>query len=271
MEDTAFHKSITGVIAKSNIEGGFEGYASTWHNIDHHGDIVVPGAYQHGLAKFLDENFVGGSGHDWNRPIGRFTTAVEDDRGLYVVAKYSDVEAAREVRTLINDRVIQKLSVGMRLQAVEHLKPHAVRSLWKNAGYTPTEDDHAALEQHEVIRVIRKAQLLEVSPVTVPANDNAKIMAYKSASAPNGVTAYLGRIEATVKSIARMDPEDARISAIAKSVKELLIMIEDLQRLESDDLEEPGKTTEKAVVLCPSITRAKLALALARLKLEAQK
>jgi len=265
MEETVFCKSVSGFIAKSNVEGGFEGYASTWYNVDHHGDIVVPGAYQQGLAKFLDENFVGGSGHDWNRPIGRFTTAIEDDRGLYVVAKYSDVEAAREVRTLINDRVIQKLSVGMRLQAVEHLKPQSVRSLWKNAGYTPTEDDQAALEQHEVVRVIRKAQLLEVSPVTVPANDNARIMAYKSASAPNGVTAYLGRVEATVKSIARMDPDDARISAIAKSVKDLSVVIEDLQRVE---MEEPQ---QKTVVHYPSITRAKLALALARLKLEAQK
>ena len=265
MEETVFCKSVSGFIAKSNVEGGFEGYASTWYNVDHHGDIVVPGAYQQGLAKFLDENFVGGSGHDWNRPIGRFTTAIEDDRGLYVVAKYSDVEAAREVRTLINDRVIQKLSVGMRLQTVEHLKPQSVRSLWKNAGYTPTEDDHAALEQHEVVRVIRKAQLLEVSPVTVPANDNARIMAYKSASAPNGVTAYLGRVEATVKSIARMDPDDARIPAIAKSVKDLLVVIEDLQRVE---MEEPQ---QKAVVHNPSITRAKLALALARLKLEAHK
>ena len=265
MEETVFCKSVSGFIAKSNVEGGFEGYASTWYNVDHHGDIVVPGAYQQGLAKFLDENFVGGSGHDWNRPIGRFTTAIEDDRGLYVVAKYSDVEAAREVRTLINDRVIQKLSVGMRLQTVEHLKPQSVRSLWKNAGYTPTEDDHAALEQHEVVRVIRKAQLLEVSPVTVPANDNARIMAYKSASAPNGVTAYLGRVEATVKSIARMDPDDARIPAIAKSVKDLLNVIEDLQRVE---MEEPQ---QKAVVHNPSITRAKLALALARLKLEAHK
>jgi HK97 family phage prohead protease len=265
MEETVFCKSVSGFIAKSNVEGGFEGYASTWYNVDHHGDIVVPGAYQQGLAKFLDENFVGGSGHDWNRPIGRFTTAIEDDRGLYVVAKYSDVEAAREVRTLINDRVIQKLSVGMRLQTVEHLKPQSVRSLWKNAGYTPTEDDQAALEQHEVVRVIRKAQLLEVSPVTVPANDNARIMAYKSASAPNGVTAYLGRVEATVKSIARMDPDDARIPAIAKSVKDLLVVIEDLQRVE---MEEPQ---QKAVVHYPSITRAKLALALARLKLEAHK
>ena len=265
MEETVFCKSVSGFIAKSNVDGGFEGYASTWYNVDHHGDIVVPGAYQQGLAKFLDENFVGGSGHDWNRPIGRFTTAIEDDRGLYVVAKYSDVEAAREVRTLINDRVIQKLSVGMRLQTVEHLKPQSVRSLWKNAGYTPTEDDHAALEQHEVVRVIRKAQLLEVSPVTVPANDNARIMAYKSASAPNGVTAYLGRVEATVKSIARMDPDDARIPAIAKSVKDLLVVIEDLQRVE---MEEPQ---QKAVVHNPSITRAKLALALARLKLEAHK
>jgi HK97 family phage prohead protease len=266
MEDTAIHKSVNGVIAKSIVEGGFEGYASTWYNIDHHGDIVVPGAYRDGLAKFLDENFVGGSGHDWNRPIGRFTTAVEDDRGLYVVAKYSDVEAAREVRTLINDRVIQKLSVGMRLQTVEHLKPNAVRSLWKNsAGYTPTEDDLAALDKHEVIRVIRKAQLLEVSPVTVPANDNARIMAYKSATAPNGVTAYLGRIEATVKSIARMDPCDARIPAIEKSVEELLFLIQDLRRVEVDEPEQ------KAVIVSPATAKAKLALAIARLKLEAQR
>jgi len=51
MEDTAFHKSITGVIAKSNVEGGFEGYASTWYNIDHHRLTGEPDLLQFVVAR----------------------------------------------------------------------------------------------------------------------------------------------------------------------------------------------------------------------------
>lgn len=275
MQEIVYHKTCTGaVLAKTAEGGGFEGYASTWFNIDRHGDLVMPGAYQDGLKKFLDENFVGGAGHDWNRPIGRYYSAKEDVTGLYVKAKYSDVEAAREVRTLINDGVIQKLSVGMRLKSIQHLKPKAVEALWSKHGYSPTDEDMEELGRLDVVRVIHKAQLLEVSPVTVPANDNAKIMAYKSA--PGGVSAYLTRIEATAKSIAKKDPEDVRISAIVQSVRQLLATVEALQSyeteedmMESKEMDEEKEMDEDEAMKADAgiaRTKARLAIALATLK-----
>ena len=206
---------------KSADNGGFTGYASTFYTLDNHGDIVLPGAFQDGLVKFLDENFIGGAGHDWNNPLGKYTEAAEDRKGLLVVAKFSDTQAARDVRTLINDRVIRKLSVGMRLESVSHIKPPAVRKLWEDAGYRPTADDERALKRHQVVRLIHKAELMEVSPVTVPANDQARILSHKS-DLPGDVSAYLTRIEQTARSIQstalKLGRNDERVGLIYDAV-----------------------------------------------------
>ena len=97
--------------------------------------------------------------------------------------------------------------------------------------------------------------------MTVPANDNAKIMAYKSA--PGGVLAYLTRIEATAKSIANKDPEDARVPAIVQSIRQLLATVEALQpvRDEAEDIEELKRVDDGI-----SRTKARLAIALTIMK-----
>lgn len=253
---------------KAADNGGFTGYASTFYTLDNHGDIVLPGAYKDGLPKFLEENFIGGAGHNWDNPLGKYTEAEEDRKGLLVVAKFSDTAAARDVRTLINDKVIRKLSVGMRLETVSHIKPPAVRKLWEDAGYRPTPDDEKALARHQVVRLIHKASLMEVSPVTVPANDQARILSHKS-DLPGDVAAYLSRIEQTARSIQssalKLGREDGRVEQIYAAVCELagtLAAIGAKVTITAEPEPEPEPAT-KSASLDDDQLRLGLALALA--------
>ena len=62
--------------------GGFEGYASVFHLLDYHHDIIAPGAYKDDAPRFLKEGFIGGVGHDHSNPIGKPQRLFEDGYGL---------------------------------------------------------------------------------------------------------------------------------------------------------------------------------------------
>ena len=170
------------IVTKSE-SGGFEGYASAFFKLDRHGHVVMPGAFLKSIDKFLREGFIGGIGHDYGKPIGRYTKAHEDDKGLYVVGNLSDVPEAKTVRTLLKDGVLTKLSIGYEPVATEQVSIPELKSIWLKSGYKPNQDDMFRIKQFggsAKIMLIKEANLLEVSPVSIPSNDDARIMAYKS-------------------------------------------------------------------------------------------
>lgn len=68
------------------FEGGelrkFSGYASVFNGDDSYHDTILPGAFKDSLAKYgLPKMFYG---HQWGLPIGKWTSAVEDEKGLRV-------------------------------------------------------------------------------------------------------------------------------------------------------------------------------------------
>ena len=159
--------------------GGLSGYGSVFHNLDMHGDIVAPGAYLADLPRFLSKGFLGGPDHNHAKPIGVFKEAHEDAVGLYVRASFSSTPFAQETRTLIAEGVIQSLSVGIMPLQVKRLRDRAeVIQYWEKAGYAPTEEDLMRAEKGA--RLIKRAKLLEISPVALPANDLAEITSYKA-------------------------------------------------------------------------------------------
>lgn len=159
--------------------GGFSGYGSVFHALDFHNDIVAKGAYKDDLPRFLDKGFVGGPDHNHAKPIGRFKSAVEDNHGLWVDAVYSSTAFAQETRTLIQEEVIKSLSVGILPLQVKRLKTKAeVLKYWAENSYEPSEDDLARAEGGA--RLIKRARILEISPVALPANEHAEITAYKA-------------------------------------------------------------------------------------------
>ncbi|MDE4596728.1 HK97 family phage prohead protease [Sinorhizobium meliloti] len=127
-------------------EGTFEGYGSIFGNVDAYGEKVVPGAFVESLAKHRREgtNVLMLWQHDPDNPIGVWEDLAEDAKGLYGRGRLIlEIQKAREVRALMLQKAIGGLSIGYR--EVE------------------TEPDGN-------VRLLKKLELYEISPVAFPAN-----------------------------------------------------------------------------------------------------
>lgn len=138
--------------------GVFEGYASVFDVIDNVNDRIVPGAFAASLAAWRAEGCYPPMlwQHDTKQPIGAWTEMREDGHGLYVKGRLfvDEVARAREAYALLREGVVTGLSIGYR-----------ARGSYREASGA---------------RVLTEIELLEVSMVTFPANDRARIAPVKS-------------------------------------------------------------------------------------------
>jgi uncharacterized protein len=138
---------------KASEDGEIEGYGAIYGNVDRGGDIIAAGAFSDSLAsgravKMLYQ-------HDPYRPVGVWTSVVDDERGLRVKGRLlTSIPDGKMVHELARNGVIDGLSVGYRTLLADSLSG---------------------------ARVIKSAELWEVSPVTFPMNDLARIDAVKAA------------------------------------------------------------------------------------------
>lgn len=140
-------------------QGSFEGYASTFGGEpDSYGDIIAPGAYAETLAEHAARGTMPKMfwQHDPREPIGKWTSAVEDGKGLLVKGQLNmGVQRAREAYELLKAGDIDGLSIG-----------YSIR------GYEVDEDRN--------VWTLTKLDLREVSIVSIGANENATIASVKS-------------------------------------------------------------------------------------------
>lgn len=139
----------------------FKGYASTFGNVDRGGDVIVQGAF----AESINEMKQSGDflpvvwQHDSSNPLGIYTAFYEDSKGLWVEGKLPKED------TFVSGRVIPQMKIG------------SVRKL--SIGYSVWMDG-GSFEIRDEIRYISKLKLWEVSPVTIPMNNEADITEIKS-------------------------------------------------------------------------------------------
>ncbi len=133
--------------------GIFEGYGAIFGNKDRDGDIVARGAFAESLKGGMPAMLWQ---HDQKAPIGKFDEVREDDKGLYVKGKL----------------VMQ----GRGLEAYELLKMGALNGL--SIGFVTKE---ASRDPASNTRTISKADLMEISLVTFPANELARVNNVKAA------------------------------------------------------------------------------------------
>ena len=137
-------------------EGVVEGYASIFNNVDHVGDKVMPGAFVDSLSKARQ---VGRTvkmlwNHDPSQPIGVWEDLAEDGKGLRGTGRLvMEVPKAREVHALMKAGAVGGLSIGYR----------TINS-----------------EPQGNVRLLKQVELFEISPVTFPMNDRAKISSVKA-------------------------------------------------------------------------------------------
>lgn len=165
-------------------DGTFEGYASTFGNEDSGGDTIRKGAFKKGLEKLRKEKrkIKMLYQHDRYTPIGGFTEYSEDDKGLWVQGKLTlGVQKADETRLLMLDNVIDSMSIG----------GYVIKELMDNKTY-----------KRELIEI----ELREISPVTFPANDKARIEAVKELE--EAVT--IGELEAYLRDVGGFSAKEAK-------------------------------------------------------------
>jgi HK97 family phage prohead protease len=137
----------------------FAGYAAVFDRPDRGGDVVRPGAFAGTLKR--------GCGavpllwqHRPERPIGRIDYLKEDKRGLRVIARLADAEAA----ALLKAGRVKGLSFGYRVRSFE-TRPRQARSLLRMIGSEP------------VIRELTELELVEISLVSLPMQPKARVHA----------------------------------------------------------------------------------------------
>lgn len=136
--------------------GEFSGYGSVFDVEDSYGDIVIPGAFAKSLAEWGSKDRMPAMlwQHDTAEPIGVWTKIGEDGTGLAV-----------EGRLLIEDDPAAK-------RAHAHLKAGSISGL--SIGYNLVDDGYEYDSDKDVF-ILSELDLWEVSLVTFPANDDARV------------------------------------------------------------------------------------------------
>ena len=146
---------------KSVSESGeFSGYGSIFGVKDSYSDIVVPGAFKASLANWQEKEKMPAMlwQHRMDEPIGVYTKMEEDDEGLYV-----------EGRLLIDADPLAK-------RAHAHMKAGSLSGL--SIGYSLVDYEW---DTDKGAWLLKEIDLWEVSLVTFPANDEARISDVKNA------------------------------------------------------------------------------------------
>jgi HK97 family phage prohead protease len=111
-------KSFVLTIKQLSETGVFEGYASTFGNLDDGGDIVEPGAFTKTLAKHKREKTVPLMlwQHNTDDPIGVWDQIEEDDKGLWSKGQLLlDVQSGKEAYSRLKAGAVRGLSIGYNL------------------------------------------------------------------------------------------------------------------------------------------------------------
>lgn len=148
--------------------GTFSGYGAIFGNVDSYGEIIKRGAFAESLnewkgrgkwPKMLLQHGGMGVTSDDMLPVGQWTAMSEDSRGLKVDGRLfaMNTERGQYVYEGLKSGELDSLSIGFQ-----------------------TIDAETEVRDGEQYRLLTKIKLWEVSIVTFPANERAKINTVKS-------------------------------------------------------------------------------------------
>jgi len=152
-------------VSKATKSLKIAGYANTTAK-DRSGDVVTAEAWAKGVENFR-KNPVMLYQHKHDCPIGRFDKITVDKKGIYVEGTVS--EAAEKnfgIHTLINDGALKSFSVGFRV---------------KDGKYNRNDDS----------MLITDVELLEISVVSVPCNQESLFSVRKSFETSDDYTSFI--------------------------------------------------------------------------------
>lgn len=145
-------------IKAAGEDGVVEGYGSMFGVRDSYDDIIAPGAFEQTLAAHKAAGTMPAMlwQHGADRPIGIWTDMVEDEKGLKITGQLAmETVLGREAHALLKMRALNGLSIGF---------------MSKQWTYDRSTD----------VRTITEIDLWEVSLVTFPANQAARVTNVKA-------------------------------------------------------------------------------------------
>ncbi|MCD1591804.1 HK97 family phage prohead protease [Qipengyuania citrea] len=139
----------------------FTGYGAVFGNVDSYGDVIANGAFAKSIKKhtkdgsaplmFLNHDAFG------SLPIGKWTGIEEDETGLKLTGELLDTTMGIDTYKALKAGAITGLSIGFR------------PTKWR-----------MGQKSGEPRRTLEEVELVEVSVVSVPANDKARVSDVKS-------------------------------------------------------------------------------------------
>jgi HK97 family phage prohead protease len=145
-------------IKATGDDGSVEGYGSVFGVRDAYADVIAAGAFAASIKAHKAANTMPAMlwQHDAAQPIGVWTDMVEDDKGLRVVGKLAlDTMRGKEAHALLKIGALNGLSIGF------------VSKQW-------------AYDRDSEVRTLTEIDLWEVSLVTFPANEKARVTNVKA-------------------------------------------------------------------------------------------
>lgn len=149
--------------------GEFSGYGAVFGNVDSHGDVIAPGAFNETLSEWSIKGRLpsmklmhGTALNPFNGddlPLGKWQEMREDSRGLFVKGKLSgiDTDFGKRIYSLMKDGALDGLSIGYRAKRFS-----------KGSGANGAK------------RILESVHLGEVSLVDSPSNGASRVSAIKS-------------------------------------------------------------------------------------------
>lgn len=183
----------------------FEGYLSTYGNADRVGDVIEHGAFDESIKKKAVVPML--FNHNRDAVIGKLELS-SDNYGLKVKGTIlNDTKDGEQIAGLIEFGALDSMSIGMRVLSYEPIEKTDPWGAW----------------------LIKKAEVLEGSVVTVPANEQATISSGIKVPTPQVAASY------QTPSMAKGESETMTKELIKKTVKEAI----------NEELNTPLKSAEE--------------------------
>lgn len=150
---TIQHISLPLAIKSLGADGLFTGYASVFDTVDSYNEVVAKGAFERSLANWRAKNAVPAMlwMHDPSIPIGIWLVLAEDQKGLVVQGRLAlSTQKGLEAYELLKMKALTGLSIGYRVVA-------------------------SRIDSKRKVRVLTDVELFEISLVTFPANEAARV------------------------------------------------------------------------------------------------
>jgi len=212
--DSQFTKELPS--ADEKIDSIFiSGYASA-NSVDRSGDVIPSSVWEKGMLNYLANPIILAH-HDHDDPIGRMVEHKVDDKGLWIKAR---VSAAAEIFNLIKDGVVTAFSVGFRVLDAEY---------------------NSAAE----LFVIKELELIEISVVSVPCNQDTLFSLSKSFENDDDYKSF--KLQFVPKSESAKGLESSTETS-GITLKEIGMDPKELQQMLADAAEKAATNATKALL-----------------------